>query len=67
MDSAIAVGGSGGIGRLMTLIGNLRVGEEATYAAIFDQLNPEPHMAPTYRGRGLLAAAVQLPGPGLAS
>ena len=49
MDSAITVGGSGGIGRLMTLIGNLRVGEEATYAAIFDQLNPEPHMAPTYR------------------
>ncbi|MBU3974295.1 MAG: autotransporter outer membrane beta-barrel domain-containing protein, partial [Alphaproteobacteria bacterium] len=49
MDSAIAVGGSGGIGRLMALIGNLRTGEEAIYAAIFDQLNPEPHLAPTYR------------------
>ena len=49
MDSAIMTGGSGGIGRLMALIGNLRVGEEATYAAIFDQLNPEPHLAPTYR------------------
>ena len=49
MDSAISVGGSGGIGRLMALIGNLQAGEEDTYAAIFDQLNPEPHVAPTYR------------------
>ena len=49
MDSAITVGGSGGIGRLMALIGNLQAGQEATYAGIFDQLNPEPHMAPTYR------------------
>ena len=49
MDSAIAVGDSGGIGRLMALIGNLQAGQEADYAAIFDQLNPEPHVAPTYR------------------
>ena len=49
MDSAIAVGGSSGIGRLMALIGNLQTGEEDVYAAIFDQLNPEPHLAPTYR------------------
>jgi len=49
MDSAIAVGGSGGIGRLMALIGNLQAGEEDYYKEIFDQLNPEPHLAPTYR------------------
>jgi hypothetical protein len=48
MDSAIEVGGSGGIGRLMALLGNLRPGEEAVYEAIFDELNPEPHLTPLH-------------------
>ncbi|PXA76112.1 hypothetical protein DMC25_24110, partial [Caulobacter sp. D4A] len=46
MNSAIAVGDSGGIGRLMALIGNLQAGQEATYTRIFQNLNPEPHLAP---------------------
>ncbi|EGF91748.1 outer membrane autotransporter barrel domain protein [Asticcacaulis biprosthecium C19] len=46
MDSAIRLGESGGIGRVMALIGNLQVGDEAAYAAIFDQLNPEAFLAP---------------------
>jgi len=46
MNSAISVGDSGGIGRLMALIGNLQAGQEATYAKIFQNLNPEPHLAP---------------------
>ena len=48
MDSAIEVGDSGGIGRLMALLGNLRVGEEALYESIFEELNPEPHLAPLH-------------------
>ncbi|HWW12876.1 MAG TPA: autotransporter outer membrane beta-barrel domain-containing protein, partial [Brevundimonas sp.] len=47
MDSAIAAGGSAGIGQLMALIGNLQVGDEATYSYIFNELNPEPLLAPT--------------------
>ncbi|MEH0196128.1 hypothetical protein V7S57_09825 [Caulobacter sp. CCNWLY153] len=54
MNSAIAVGDSGGIGRLMALIGNLQVGQEAAYKAIFASLNPEPHLAPL---RSQLASA----------
>jgi hypothetical protein len=45
MDSAIDLGGSSGIGRLMALIGNLQAGEEATYSAIFTELNPESLVA----------------------
>ncbi|PLR22948.1 hypothetical protein SGCZBJ_16465 [Caulobacter zeae] len=54
MNSAIKVGDSGGIGRLMALIGNLPVGQEAAYKAIFANLNPEPHLAPL---RSQLASA----------
>ncbi|HYD28092.1 autotransporter outer membrane beta-barrel domain-containing protein [Brevundimonas sp.] len=46
MDFAIQAGGSAGIGQLMALIGNLQVGEEDVYAQIFEELNPEPLMAP---------------------
>jgi hypothetical protein len=46
MDSAIEVGGSAGIGRLMALLGNLQVGDEALYESIFEELNPEPHLTP---------------------
>ena len=45
MDSAVALGGSSGIGRLMALLGNLREGEEEVYSAIFAELNPEMHLA----------------------
>jgi hypothetical protein len=48
MDSAMTVGGSSGIGRLGALLGNMRVGEELTYAAVMNQLNPEPHTAPLF-------------------
>ena len=34
------------VGRLMALIGNLQAGQEATYTRIFQNLNPEPHLAP---------------------
>jgi hypothetical protein len=46
MNSAIRLGDSSGIGRLMALIGNLQVGEEDAYAAVFRDLNPEPYLAP---------------------
>ena len=46
MDSAIAYGGSAGIGQLMALIGNLQVGDEDLYSYIFNELNPEPLLAP---------------------
>ncbi|WP_269514563.1 autotransporter outer membrane beta-barrel domain-containing protein [Brevundimonas subvibrioides] len=45
MNSAILEGGSSGIGRLMTLIGNLQTGDEALYSSIFTELNPEPLVA----------------------
>ncbi|AYV47757.1 hypothetical protein C1707_16655 [Caulobacter flavus] len=54
MNSAITLGDSGGVGRLMALIGNLQVGQEAAYKAIFANLNPEPHLAPL---RSQLASA----------
>ena len=47
MDSAIAAGGSSGIGQLMALIGNLQAGDEDAYRYIFNELNPEPLLAPT--------------------
>ncbi|MBW8891027.1 MAG: autotransporter outer membrane beta-barrel domain-containing protein [Burkholderiales bacterium] len=46
LNSAIALGDSSGTGRLMALIGNLQVGEEDAYAAIFRNLSPEPYLAP---------------------
>ncbi|MBS0295134.1 MAG: autotransporter outer membrane beta-barrel domain-containing protein [Proteobacteria bacterium] len=48
MDSAVQVGGSSGIGRLLALLGNMTVGQEAQYAAVFTELNPEPHLAPLH-------------------
>ncbi|HEY3814257.1 MAG TPA: autotransporter outer membrane beta-barrel domain-containing protein [Caulobacteraceae bacterium] len=46
MDSAVDVGGSAGIGRLLAYLGNMTSGQQALYAAVFDQLNPEPLVAP---------------------
>ncbi|ATQ43306.1 hypothetical protein CSW64_13200 [Caulobacter mirabilis] len=48
MDSAILAGGSGGIGRMMALLGNMQAGDEKTYAAVFTQLNPEGFLAPLH-------------------
>jgi hypothetical protein len=59
MDRAIRDGGSGGIGRLMALIGNLQAGQEDVYSAIFTDLNPEPHLSPL---RTQLASANSFPG-----
>ena len=47
MDSALQVGGAAGIGRLMALLGNLSAGQEALYADIFDELDPEALTAPS--------------------
>jgi hypothetical protein len=47
MDSALQVGGAAGIGRLMALLGNLSAGQEALYADIFDELDPEALAAPS--------------------
>jgi hypothetical protein len=47
MDSALQVGGASGIGRLMALLGNLTAGQEALYADIFDELDPEALTAPS--------------------
>ncbi|VXA90198.1 autotransporter outer membrane beta-barrel domain-containing protein [Brevundimonas sp. G8] len=49
IDSALITGGSGGIGRLAALVGNLRVGQEETYSTIFNALNPEPLVAPLHQ------------------
>ena len=46
LDSALTVGGSAGIGRLLTLLGNLGAGQEATYKAIFAELDPGMFVAP---------------------
>ncbi|MDY6923439.1 MAG: autotransporter outer membrane beta-barrel domain-containing protein [Pseudomonadota bacterium] len=46
IDSALIAGGSGGIGRLAALLGNLRVGDEDIYSAIFTELDPSPHLEP---------------------
>jgi hypothetical protein len=45
MDSAVDVGGSAGIGRLLALIGNLQDADIDVYHALFRELNPEPHLA----------------------
>ncbi len=46
MDSAVDVGGSAGIGRLLAYLGNMTAGQQALYASVFDQLNPEPLVSP---------------------
>ena len=46
MDSAVLAGNSGGIGRLLALLGNMQTGQEDAYRAVFTELNPEPHIAP---------------------
>ncbi|MBW8732757.1 MAG: autotransporter outer membrane beta-barrel domain-containing protein [Asticcacaulis sp.] len=46
MDSAIALGGSDGIGRTMAWLGNLKAGQEDVYSALFAELSPEPFVAP---------------------
>ena len=45
-DSALTVGESAGIGRLLALLGNLSVGQEQTYKAIMAELDPELFVAP---------------------
>ncbi|HWE47241.1 MAG TPA: autotransporter outer membrane beta-barrel domain-containing protein [Caulobacteraceae bacterium] len=46
MDSALGAGGSAGIGRLLAYLGNMTSGQEKLYQQVFDQLNPEPLVAP---------------------
>ncbi|MBO9706815.1 MAG: autotransporter outer membrane beta-barrel domain-containing protein [Caulobacter sp.] len=46
MNSLLTVGGSGGVGRLMALLGNMDAGDKAEYGAVFKELNPEPYLAP---------------------
>jgi hypothetical protein len=46
MDSAVEVGGSAGIGRLLAYLGNMTSSQQALYAQVFDQLNPEPLVSP---------------------
>ena len=46
MDSAVEVGGSAGIGRLLAFLGNMSTSQKVLYAAVFDQLNPEPLVSP---------------------
>jgi hypothetical protein len=46
MDSAVEVGGSAGIGRLLAYLGNMTSSQQALYASVFDQLNPEPLVSP---------------------
>jgi len=46
LDSALTVGDSAGIGRLLALLGNLGTGQEATYKAIFAELDPGMFVAP---------------------
>ena len=46
MDSAVDVGGSDGVGRLLAMLGNLRSGDEEFYEQVFTELNPEAHIAP---------------------
>ncbi|MGY6531801.1 hypothetical protein [Glycocaulis sp.] len=48
MDSAVLSGGSSGVGRLLALLGNMQAGQEDAYQAVFNELNPEPHIAPLH-------------------
>ncbi|WP_343794933.1 autotransporter outer membrane beta-barrel domain-containing protein, partial [Brevundimonas terrae] len=45
MDSALQEGGANGIGRLMAALGNMVSGQEDLYQSIFNELNPEGHVA----------------------
>ncbi|WP_323761998.1 hypothetical protein [Maricaulis sp.] len=45
MDSALDVGGSAGIGRLLAFLGNMQADQLDQYEAVFAALNPEPHVA----------------------
>lgn len=46
LDSAVTTGGASGIGRLLALLGNLTAGQEALYADIFAELDPETLIVP---------------------
>lgn len=46
MDSALTVGNSAGIGRLLALLGNLSTGQEAIYKSIMAELDPGAFVAP---------------------
>ncbi|WP_157173581.1 autotransporter outer membrane beta-barrel domain-containing protein [Pseudaminobacter salicylatoxidans] len=46
MDSALQVGDASGIGRLMAALGNMEEGQEELYKFVFNELNPEAHIAP---------------------
>ena len=46
MDSALTVGNSAGIGRLLALLGNLSTGQEAIYKSIMAELDPAVFVAP---------------------
>jgi hypothetical protein len=48
MDSAIDVGGSAGVGRLLAFLGNIEAGQEALYKHVMSELNPEPLVAPLH-------------------
>lgn len=45
-DSALKVGNSAGIGRLLALLGNLSAGQEALYKSIMAELDPGMFVAP---------------------
>ncbi|MFN3591493.1 MAG: hypothetical protein ACK4TG_04835, partial [Thermaurantiacus sp.] len=46
INSALAAGDSGGIGRLMAVLGGLDFGREAEFAEIITQLSPEAYLVP---------------------
>ena len=59
MDSALRAGGSAGIGRLAAFLGNMQTSELDVYQAVFNELNPEPHLAALH---GQLASANTMAG-----
>ena len=46
LDSAVEQGNAAGIGRLLTLLGNLSAGQEEVYQSIFAELDPELLITP---------------------
>ncbi len=46
LDSAVEVGGAGGIGQLLALLGNLSAGQEDIYQSIMAELDPELFITP---------------------
>jgi len=54
MDSALQSGGAAGAGRLLAFLGNMQQGDTELYEAVFNELNPEPHVAAL---QGQLASA----------